>query len=170
MVSNAGTARIIPLIESAPGLPLILPVGFLITFPATVEDWNKIHSVNALGTMLCFKHAAIQMIKQGRGGRIIGEHAIAPIFLAFDASPLQVPAPPWANKVSTSLQDPAMPMLNILIDSSGSKFLCIRIFQVRCPRTHASLRYLPIPFCRTKMALTTRYLSPGTQTAQHYRE
>ncbi|KAI0826260.1 hypothetical protein BC629DRAFT_1275938 [Irpex lacteus] len=34
--------------------------------------WNIIFSVNALGTMLCFKHAAIQMIEQGTGGRLIG--------------------------------------------------------------------------------------------------
>lgn len=41
-------------------------------FTATTEDWTKVHSVNALGVALCFKYAAIQMIKQGRGGRIIG--------------------------------------------------------------------------------------------------
>ncbi|THH26902.1 hypothetical protein EUX98_g7291 [Antrodiella citrinella] len=54
MVANAGVTLFKPMIET------------------TVEDWNKIHSINALGVMLCFKHAAIQMIKQGRGGRIIG--------------------------------------------------------------------------------------------------
>jgi short-subunit dehydrogenase len=29
-------------------------------------------SVNTRGVMLCFKHAAQQMINQGRGGKIIG--------------------------------------------------------------------------------------------------
>jgi hypothetical protein len=33
--------------------------------------------------MLCFKYAAIQMIKQGRGGRLIGE-------LALDFTPVKI--------------------------------------------------------------------------------
>ncbi|KAI0088994.1 NAD-P-binding protein [Irpex rosettiformis] len=43
----------------------------------TVEEWNKTFSVNALGVMLCFKHGAKQMIKQGTGGRLIGACSIA---------------------------------------------------------------------------------------------
>ncbi|KAI0266333.1 acetoin reductase family protein [Gloeopeniophorella convolvens] len=38
----------------------------------TVEDFDRIMAINARGTMLCYKHAAKQMISQGRGGRIIG--------------------------------------------------------------------------------------------------
>jgi len=34
-------------------------------------------AVNARGTMLCYKHAAKQMIAQGRGGRIIGTYTQA---------------------------------------------------------------------------------------------
>ena len=41
----------------------------------TVEEWDQHLAVNARGVMLCLKHAAKQMIKQGRGGRIIGEAA-----------------------------------------------------------------------------------------------
>lgn len=37
-----------------------------------MEEWDRLFSVNARGTFLCYKYAAIQMIKQGRGGRIIG--------------------------------------------------------------------------------------------------
>ncbi|TBU29003.1 NAD(P)-binding protein [Dichomitus squalens] len=37
----------------------------------TVEEWDEHLGVNARGVMLCFKHAARQMIRQGRGGRII---------------------------------------------------------------------------------------------------
>lgn len=33
-------------------------------------------AVNARGTFLCYKYAAQQMIKQGRGGRIIGASSI----------------------------------------------------------------------------------------------
>ena len=44
---------------------------------ATVEDWDRMHSVNGRGVFLCYKHAALQMIKQARGGRIIGAASIA---------------------------------------------------------------------------------------------
>lgn len=39
---------------------------------ATAEDLDRILGVNVRGTFLCYKYAAIQMIAQGRGGRIIG--------------------------------------------------------------------------------------------------
>ncbi|KAH8110231.1 NAD-binding protein [Phellopilus nigrolimitatus] len=42
-----------------------------------VDKWDRIFSVNVRGSMLCYKHAAIQMIKQGRGGRIIGAASTA---------------------------------------------------------------------------------------------
>lgn len=45
-------------------------------FPASVEVWDRLHSVNARGTFLCYKYAAKQMIAQGRGGRIIGASSI----------------------------------------------------------------------------------------------
>jgi NAD(P)-dependent dehydrogenase (short-subunit alcohol dehydrogenase family) len=38
----------------------------------TVESFDRLMAVNARGTMLCYKHAAKQMIAQGCGGRIIG--------------------------------------------------------------------------------------------------
>ena len=38
----------------------------------TPEDFTRVFNINTLGVMLCYKHAALQMIKQGRGGRIIG--------------------------------------------------------------------------------------------------
>ncbi|KAG2121971.1 NAD(P)-binding protein [Suillus clintonianus] len=43
----------------------------------TVEDWERAFTVNARGVFLCYKHAAVQMISQGRGGRIIGASSIA---------------------------------------------------------------------------------------------
>jgi NAD(P)-dependent dehydrogenase (short-subunit alcohol dehydrogenase family) len=41
-------------------------------YTATVEDFDRLMAVNARSTFLCYKHAAKQMIAQGRGGRIIG--------------------------------------------------------------------------------------------------
>ncbi|KAK0472135.1 hypothetical protein IW261DRAFT_1571148 [Armillaria novae-zelandiae] len=38
----------------------------------TVEQWDGAFAVNTRGTFLCYQYAAKEMIKQGRGGRIIG--------------------------------------------------------------------------------------------------
>ncbi|KAK0192490.1 hypothetical protein F5146DRAFT_1136328 [Armillaria mellea] len=43
----------------------------------STEDWNRIFTVNGLGTFLSYKYAAKQMIKQGHGGRIVGASSIA---------------------------------------------------------------------------------------------
>ncbi|KAJ3512237.1 hypothetical protein NLJ89_g3631 [Agrocybe chaxingu] len=59
MVANAGIAIIGPLVES------------------TTQDFERVLSVNVIGMYHCYKYAALQMIKQGRGGRIIGASSIA---------------------------------------------------------------------------------------------
>ncbi|KAK7052081.1 L-2,3-butanediol dehydrogenase [Favolaschia claudopus] len=43
----------------------------------SVEDWDRIMAVNCRGTFLCYKYAGLQMIEQGRGGRIIGAGSVA---------------------------------------------------------------------------------------------
>ncbi|KAH7925246.1 NAD(P)-binding protein [Leucogyrophana mollusca] len=59
MVANAGIAQVGSLLES------------------TGENWDSIFEVNAKGVFLCYKYAAIQMITQGRGGRIMGASSMA---------------------------------------------------------------------------------------------
>jgi NAD(P)-dependent dehydrogenase (short-subunit alcohol dehydrogenase family) len=59
MVANAGIARLAPLISTE------------------LDVWERVMAVNARGPFLCYKYAAEQMIKQGRGGRIIGASSIA---------------------------------------------------------------------------------------------
>ena len=54
MVANAGILRVQSILE------------------ITVEDWDRVLAVNARSVMLCFKHAARQMVAQSRGGRLIG--------------------------------------------------------------------------------------------------
>jgi len=54
MIANAGIGRMAPLISTS------------------VEQWDLIQSVNSRSVFLCYKTAAAQMIKQGRGGRIVG--------------------------------------------------------------------------------------------------
>ncbi|KAF7369252.1 NAD(P)-binding protein [Mycena venus] len=56
MVANAGVAG---------------PYGTPLT-TLTADQWDKVMGVNARGTFLSYKYAGLQMIKQGRGGRIIG--------------------------------------------------------------------------------------------------
>lgn len=60
MVANAG-------ILVSPLKPLV---------ETSSESWDATISVNLRGAMLCYKHAAMEMIKQGRGGRIIGASSI----------------------------------------------------------------------------------------------
>ncbi|GBE87656.1 NAD-binding protein [Sparassis latifolia] len=59
MIANAGIAFVKPVVETS------------------VEDYDRVMSINAKGVFLCFKYAAVQMIKQGRGGRIIGACSMA---------------------------------------------------------------------------------------------
>jgi len=42
-----------------------------------VEQWDRVLAVNLRGVFLCYKHAAKQMIAQGRGGRLIGASSLA---------------------------------------------------------------------------------------------
>ncbi|KAH7915521.1 hypothetical protein BJ138DRAFT_1122564 [Hygrophoropsis aurantiaca] len=42
----------------------------------TGEDWDNVLGVNARGMFFCYKYAAVQMVAQGRGGRIIGASSL----------------------------------------------------------------------------------------------
>ncbi|KAK1233516.1 hypothetical protein PQX77_003327 [Marasmius sp. AFHP31] len=81
MVANAGICPVYNLTESA-------SFGFLefweanqaffpLPFAVTADHWDAAFAVNSRGTFLCYKYAAIQMIKQGKGGRIIGASSAA---------------------------------------------------------------------------------------------
>ncbi|KAK7025180.1 hypothetical protein R3P38DRAFT_2953136 [Favolaschia claudopus] len=63
MVANAGVAGI----GVATG-PVI---------DANVDNWDKCWDVNIRGVLFSYKHAALQMIKQGNGGRLIGASSLA---------------------------------------------------------------------------------------------
>ena len=41
-------------------------------FEASMETMDRCYAINARGTLLLFQYAAKQMIKQGRGGRLLG--------------------------------------------------------------------------------------------------
>ncbi|EIM81972.1 NAD-P-binding protein [Stereum hirsutum FP-91666 SS1] len=60
MVANAGVSSLPQAIQDA-----------------NLGDYRRVWSVNVEGAILCYKYAAIQMIKQGNGGRIIGACSMA---------------------------------------------------------------------------------------------
>jgi len=59
----------------------VLGRGLNIFCAANVEQFDQLLGVNVRGTMLCYKHAALQMIAQGRGGRIIGLSPVSLLLL-----------------------------------------------------------------------------------------
>lgn len=61
----------------------------------SVEEWDQMFAINGRGVFLCYKYAAKQMLKQGRGGRIIGAASTGakqgnPFFGAYSASKFAV--------------------------------------------------------------------------------
>lgn len=42
----------------------------------TEEQFDRIFNVNVKGLFFCYKHAGLQMVAQGRGGRIIGAASV----------------------------------------------------------------------------------------------
>jgi len=57
MVANAG------IVSSGLGISML---------DLTLEKWQRVIDVNLTGTFLCYRAAARQLLKQGKGGRIIG--------------------------------------------------------------------------------------------------
>ena len=80
MVANAGIFQSDPFLESWYS-KCVFPCntsGYSRShvWAATVDKFDKIFAVNVRGTYLCFRYAAEQMIKQGRGGRLLGASSV----------------------------------------------------------------------------------------------
>jgi len=63
----------------------------------STKDLQRTLTVNTLSTFLCYKYAAQQMVKQGRGGRIIGASSLAgktgwPLLTAYSTSKFAIRA------------------------------------------------------------------------------
>ncbi|KAJ7917129.1 hypothetical protein B0H13DRAFT_1995946 [Mycena leptocephala] len=54
MVANAGVCQWVKLADMS------------------ADEWDRLMAINCRGTFLCYKYAGMQMVSQGRGGRIIG--------------------------------------------------------------------------------------------------
>ncbi|KIK92885.1 hypothetical protein PAXRUDRAFT_829565 [Paxillus rubicundulus Ve08.2h10] len=77
MIANAGVVQISTLVSTQ------------------LADWDRVMNINTRGPFLCYKYAAEQMVKQGRGGRIIGASSLAgkqgyPLLSAYCASKFAV--------------------------------------------------------------------------------
>ncbi|KAG8714312.1 hypothetical protein FRC09_017760 [Ceratobasidium sp. 395] len=62
MVANAGINERYSILDRSYFCPVLLPE----------ESFDRVLSINCKGVIFCYRAAAAQMIKQGRGGRIIG--------------------------------------------------------------------------------------------------
>ncbi|RVX71873.1 hypothetical protein B0A52_04272 [Exophiala mesophila] len=69
-------AMVTTTVESLGGLDTMVANAGIVKpnkmFDQTMEEWDQVMGVNAKGLFLCYREAGRQMIKQGRGGRIIG--------------------------------------------------------------------------------------------------
>lgn len=52
----------------------------IISPQASMDDFDAVTAVNFRGVFLCYQLAAKQMIKEGHGGRIIGEASNLPMW------------------------------------------------------------------------------------------
>lgn len=78
MIANAGIAVIKPLLESESIVDIAVWNRHLSCLStASTEEWDRIMAINVRSVMLCYKYAGEQMIRQGRGGRIIGRFVLA---------------------------------------------------------------------------------------------
>ncbi|KAH9835262.1 uncharacterized protein C8Q71DRAFT_823077 [Rhodofomes roseus] len=64
-------AMVAAVVEQLGGLDVMIANAGITGFRSLL-DRERVGSINARGVMLCYKHAAKQMVEQGRGGRIIG--------------------------------------------------------------------------------------------------
>jgi NAD(P)-dependent dehydrogenase (short-subunit alcohol dehydrogenase family) len=73
MVANAAVVIMEQFVDSEYyGVTPHTYVPHIFNVTASVAAFDKQMAVNVRGVMLCYKHAARQMLDQGRGGRIIG--------------------------------------------------------------------------------------------------
>ncbi|KAJ3718108.1 hypothetical protein DFJ43DRAFT_779356 [Lentinula guzmanii] len=71
MVANAGVCPCGPL-NDGKKIYLRITHGLRDFLSVTLDEWERAFAINVRGTFLCYKYASLQMIAQGKGGRLIG--------------------------------------------------------------------------------------------------
>ena len=71
MVANAGIVKY-DTVLSGERSPQLVSYSCSLYMLASVKDFQDVTAINAQGVFLCYKHAGLKMVEQGRGGRIIG--------------------------------------------------------------------------------------------------
>ena len=71
MVANAGVSHFGSVLDSKSSTCVALWTAHECR-AAKLDDYKHVMGINAQGVFLCYKHAGLQMVEQGRGGRIIG--------------------------------------------------------------------------------------------------
>jgi len=121
MVANAGiSGSLTPLVDSS------------------TEAWDTVFAINTRGVYLCYKHAAKQMIAQGRGGRIIGASSAAgkrgfPLNVKYSASKFAVRGltqsaalEPGKHKITVNSYAPGIidtPMVQAVYDGAENELV-----------------------------------------------
>ena len=77
MVANAGIGQGAPLLQRFAFFDRVHSAdeSDLTLLAVTSELFDKILLTNTRSVMLCYKYAALQMVKQGRGGRLLGSYS-----------------------------------------------------------------------------------------------
>ncbi|KAJ7139437.1 NAD-P-binding protein [Mycena epipterygia] len=75
---KAMIARVVDVLGSVDVMVANAGIAFSNTLLTTsCEEWDRTQAVNTRGVFLCYKYAALQMVSQGKGGRIIGACSMA---------------------------------------------------------------------------------------------
>ncbi|KAL3440876.1 hypothetical protein BJX65DRAFT_314344 [Aspergillus insuetus] len=102
MVANAGIILVKPLLEIC------------------ADEWDRVQEVNLRGVFLCYKYAALQMIKQGNGGKIIGACSISgyrPLMIAHAPQTPAYSVSKWAVRGLTQVAALELAKHNITVNT-----------------------------------------------------
>lgn len=105
-------------------------------FTVDTDQWDRLFSVNVRGMFLCYKYAGKQMIKQGRGGRIIGASSMG-------------------GKQGLLVSIDALTLLTLLLGQPGLSSYCASKFAIRGLTQSAALEF-------GQYGITVNAYAPGT--------
>ena len=164
MIANAGIVPFAPILEGK-SCHSCAKHAFHCIIRGSVQDFDRCFAVNVRGTMLLYKYAALQMLKQGRGGRLIGSSTMCLTFFVLNR--FSTAASSAAGKEGGDIS--YFPAENYLHHLLSSPFpIRILSFQVCYPWVDSSSWYarVPIQYDITELNIFSHW----TMSIQHYSE